>query len=147
MNENENLSYSSYNGSKLEYKKGSTWTKIPGLLKIPAIGGEPNSISTTTLDNVKYETEQYGLMPAVKLAYEFNMEDPSAEANIKIASDLEDAKSIDEWKITYTNGITITYKSKTITSIKEGQNGELIGFSMYHNPISEPVRTIPAVAA
>ncbi len=147
MNENENLSYSSYNGSKLEYKSDSTWKQIPGLLKIPAIGGEPNSISTTTLDNTKYETEQYGLMPAVKLAYDLNMEDPNAEANIKLVSDLEDAKSINEWKITYSNGITIEYKSKTLTSIKEGQSGELIGFSMYHNPISEPVRTIPTVSA
>lgn len=147
MTENENVSYTSYNGSKLEYKIGSTWKQIPGLLKIPAIGGEPNSISTTTLDNTKYETEQYGLMPAVKLAYEFNMEDPSAEANIKLASDLEDAKSINEWKITYANGITIEYRSKTITSIKEGQSGDLIGFSMYHNPISEPIRTIPEVSA
>lgn len=147
MTENENLSYSSYNGSKLEYKTGSTWKQIPGLLKIPAIGGEPNSISTTTLDNTKYETEQYGLMPAVKLAYEFNMEDPTATANIKLASDLEDAKSINEWKITYANGITVTYSSKTITSIKEGQSGDLIGFSMYHNPISEPERTLPSVSA
>ena len=75
------------------------------------------------------------------------MEDPSAEANIKLASDLEDAKSINEWKITYANGITIEYRSKTITSIKEGQSGDLIGFSMYHNPISEPIRTIPEVSA
>lgn len=148
MNENEeNKSYSSYNGSKLEYKKGSTWTQIPGLLKIPAIGGEPNEISTTTLDNTKYETSQYGLMPAVKLAYEFNLEDPSAEANIKLASDLEDAKSIDEWRITYANGITVEYRSKTITDIKEGQSGDLIKFGMYHSPISEPARTIPTVSA
>ena len=86
-------------------------------------------------------------MPAVKLPYEFNMDDPSVEANIKLASDLEDAKTINEWRITYTNGITVEYRSKTITSIKEGQSGELIGFSMYHNPISEPVRTIPTVSA
>ena len=148
MNENEEtLSYSSYNGSKLEFKKDGNWVKVPGLLKIPAIGGEPNSISTTTLDNTKYETEQYGLMPAVKLPYDFNMEDPSVTANIKLASDLEDAKTINEWKITYSNGITVEYRSKTVTSIKEGQNGELIGFSMYHNPISEPKRTIPDVSA
>ncbi len=148
MNENEeNKSYSSYNGSKLEYKTDETWKQIPGLLKIPAIGGEPNSISTTTLDNTKYETEQYGLMPAVKLAYEFNLEDPSAEANIKLASDLEDAKSINDWRITYSNGITVEYRSKTITDIKEGQSGDLIKFGMYHNPISEPVRKIPTVSA
>ncbi len=148
MNENnENKSYTSYNGSKLEYKSGSTWKQIPGLLKIPAIGGEPNSISTTTLDNTKYETEQYGLMPAVKLPYEFNMEDPSLEANIKLASDLEDAGEIDDWKITYANGITVEYRSKTKTSIKEGQSGDLIGFSMYHNPISEPVRKLPTITS
>ena len=46
-----------------------------------------------------------GLKPAQAYNFDFNMENPSVEANIKIASDLEDSKKIYFWKYTLTNGI------------------------------------------
>lgn len=141
----ETLNYSTYNGSKLEYSETEIGarTQIKGLLSIPDIGGEPNEIDTTTLDNEKYETSKYGLMPAVKLPYEFNLEDPNATANIKLASDLEDSGKTLYWWLTLSNGIVISYRSKVITDIKGGGSGDLIKFGMYHNPISEITRTIP----
>ena len=141
----ETLNYSIYNGTKLEYASTSTGqrTQIKGLLSVPDIGGEPNDVDTTTLDNTKYETSKYGLMPAVKLPYEFNLEDPNATANIKLASDLEDSGNTYYWWLTLPNGIVISYRSKVITDIKGGSSGDLIKFGMYHNPISEIERTIP----
>lgn len=141
----ETLNYSTYNGTKLEYAETESGTRkqIKGLLTVPDIGGEPNDVDTTTLDNKKYETSKYGLMPAVKLAYEFNLEDPSTEANIKLASDLEDGGKTLYWWLTLSNGIVISYRSKVITDIKGGGSGDLIKFGMYHNPVSEITRTIP----
>lgn len=141
----ETLNYSTYNGTKLEYAETEVGnrTQIKGLLTVPDIGGEPNDVDTTTLDNKKYETSKYGLMPAVKLAYEFNLEDPSATANIKLASDLEDAGKTLYWWLTLSNGIVVSYRSKVITDIKGGSSGDLIKFGMYHNPVSEIERTIP----
>lgn len=145
---NEQLNYSTYNGSKLEYSetKTGTYKQIKGLLNIPDIGGEPNEIDTTTLDNTKYETSKYGLMPAVKLPYEFNLEDPSADSNVKLASDLEDSGLTYFWKLTYSNGIVVSYRSKVITDIKGGSSGDLIKFGMYHNPVGEIERTIPTAS-
>lgn len=141
----ETLEYSTYNGSKLEYAETESGnrTQIKGLLSIPDIGGEPNEVDTTTLDNKKYETSKYSLMPAVKLSYEFNLEDPSTTANIKLASDLEDSGKTLYWWLTLSNGIVISYRSKVKTDIKGGSSGDLIKFGMYHNPVSEITRTIP----
>ena len=141
----ETLEYSTFNGTKLEYAETEEGekTQIKGLTTVPDIGGEPNEIDTTTLDNTKYETSKYGLMPAVKLAYEYNLEDPSATANIKLASDLEDSEKTYYWWLTFPNGIIISYRSAVRTDIKGGSSGDLLKFGMYHNPVSEITRTIP----
>ena len=93
--------------------------------------------------NEKYETNIMGLMPALELDFEFNMEDPSATANIKLASDLEDEDSVIEFKLTYKNGITAEFQSKVRTTILGGANGDLQKFTMHLAPESEPVITIP----
>lgn len=142
----DTLNYSTYNGTKLEYAETQDGDRkqIKGLISVPDIGGEPNEIDTTTLDNTKYETSKYGLMPAVKLAYEYNLEDPHAEANIKLASDLEDTGKNYYWWLTFPNGIVITYMSAVKTDIKGGGSGDLMKFGMYHSPVSEIEKTIPS---
>lgn len=145
----DTLKYSIFNGSKIEYSstQNGTYTQIKGITTMPDFGGEPNEVDTTTLDNTKYETSKNGLMPALKLTYEFNLEDPSATANIKLASDLEDAGTEYYWKVTLSNGIVFSYKSDVRTSIKGGSSGELIKFEMYHSPVGEITRTIPTTSA
>ena len=61
--------YSALNGSKLEYKDNSTYKQIYGLSSIPDIGGTPNRIDTTDLDNTKFETSILGLQPALELDF------------------------------------------------------------------------------
>ena len=137
--------YSAYNGSKLEYcaTEEGNYTQIKGLKTTPDIGGEPNSIDTTDLDNTVFETAMHGLKPAQNYAFEFNMEDPSAEANIKLASDLEDNNTVAYWKYTLSNGIVVSFRSDVRTTIQGGSSGDLIGFSMHLSPVGEPVITIP----
>ena len=137
--------YHAYNGSKLEYStsESGTYTRIYGLRSIPDIGGEPADISTTDLDNEVYETAMLGLKPVQKYNFEFNMQDPSAEANIKLASDLEDSDEFYYWKLTYSNGIVVSFQSKVKTTILGGGSQDLIGFQMHLAPKNEPVKTIP----
>lgn len=137
--------YHAYNGSKLEYSstENGTYTRIYGLRTIPDIGGEPNKIDTTDLDNTEYETNMYGLKPAQAYNFEFNMQDPSAEANIKLASDLEDSNDYYYWKLTYSNGIIVTFQSKVKTTILGGSSNDLVGFQMHLAPKNEPNKTIP----
>ena len=141
--------YHAYNGSKLEYStsENGTYNRIYGLRNIPDIGCEPNDISTTDLDNTEYETAMMGLKPVQKYSFEFNMQDPSAEANIKIASDLEDSNEFYYWKLTYSNGIVVSFQSKVKTTILGGNSGDLIGFQMHLAPKNEPTKVIPTSAS
>lgn len=141
--------YHSYNGTKLEYcaTQSGSYTRIYGLKTIPDIGGEPNKIDTTDLDNTEYETNMYGLKPAQAYTFDFNMQDPSAEANIKLVSDMEDAGSSYYWKLTYSNGLVLSFQSKVKTTILGGQSNDLIGFQLHLAPKNEPTKTIPTSAS
>ena len=137
--------YKAANGSKIEYcaTQEGNYTQIKGLKGIPEIGGEPNQIDTTDLDNTEFETAMNGLKPAQRYNLEFNMEDPAAEANIKLASDLEDSGNTVYWKLTLSNGIVVAFKSAVKTTINEASSGDLIGFTMHLAPEEEPTVTIP----
>jgi len=137
--------YHAYSQTKLEYATSATGTysRIYGLRVVPDIGSEPDDIETTTLDNQKYKTSILGLQDVQKYTFEFNMEDPSAEANYKIACDIEDSGNVYYWKLTLSNGVVISFRSKATTAIQGGEYGDLIGFSMTLAPIGEPEKTIP----
>lgn len=135
-------------GGKLEYADSvsGTYTKISGLKSIPAIGEEPNKISTTNLDNLIYETEVDGLMPAPKLNFEFDMEDPTADANINKAVALATAGTVKYWKLTYSNGIVHSFQSKVKIGYNEVGVDEIAGFTMYLTPIGEITTTVPSAS-
>lgn len=137
--------YHAFSQSKLEYASTSTGTysRIYGLRVIPDIGSEPEDIETTTLDNQKFKTSILGLQDIQKYTFEFNMEDPSIESNYYLATQLEDSKNVYYWKLTLSNGVVISFRSKVTTSIQGGEYGDLIGFTMTLAPIGEPARTIP----
>ena len=134
------------NGTKLGYSSTSegTRTYINGVTNIPEIGGSPDEVDTDSLDNLKYHTTIDGLMPAVKLDIEMNMEDPSAEANIKKVYDLEQSGNAYYWFVEYSNGITVSFRSKVKYSISETTSGELLKFTMHLSAIGEPTTTIPS---
>jgi hypothetical protein len=141
--------YHAFSQSKLEYAstKDGDFNRLYGMRVIPDIGSEPEDIETTTLDNEKFKTSILGLQDVQKYTFEFNMEDPSAESNYKIACDLEDSKNVYYWKLTLSNGVVISFRSKVTTSIQGGEYGDLIGFTMTLAPIGEPEKTIPTTEA
>lgn len=149
---NSTIDYTASMGTKLEFTPIATdysaavYTQIIGVKEIPAIGGTPSTIDTTTLDNMKFETIIYGLMPALQFEFPFNMEDPSAEANIAIAWGQHLDSVLRHWRITYSNGVTIEYDSKSIVSFDTLPTNEIAKFIMYHAPVQEPNITIPTTS-
>ena len=141
--------YSAFNGSKLEYSatENGSYTQIYGLKTTPDIGGTPNTIDTTDLDNTQFETAIKGLQPAQQYDFEYNCEDPSMEANIKLVKDLKDAGTKAYWKYTLSNGIVISFQSDVAYTINGGSSGDLIGFTMTLTPIAEPVITVPTTSS
>lgn len=144
----EERNYHIGNGTKVGYSTESSGEKtyINGITSIPEIGGTPDDVDTDSLDNTKYHTTIDGLMPAVKLELEMNMEDPNAEANIKQVYDLEQSGQAYYWFIEYSNGVVVSFRSKVRYSISETQSGELLKFKMYLSAIGEPTTTIPVTS-
>ena len=140
--------YTALNGAKLEYSstKTGTYNQIYGLKTIPEVGGEPNTIDTTDLDNTEYETSIMGLKPAQSYNFEFNLELPTATANIKVVSDMEDADTDYWFKLTYASGITVLFESKVKTTLTGGSSGDLEAFTMHLRPNAEPEKTIPTTS-
>lgn len=136
----DGLNYHAYSGTKLSYSATNEgpFKQIKGLTTTPDIGSEPEDIETTSMDNVKYKTAIQGLMDVQKYTFEFNMEDPTVESNIKLVSDLEDAGTPVYWKYELSNGVTISFRSKVTTMIRGGSYGDIIGFNMTLSPIEEP---------
>lgn len=141
----EERNYHIGNGTKLGYSETAEGEKIylNGVTTIPAIGGTPDEVDTDSLDNLKYHTTINGLMPAVKLEVEMNMEDPTAESNIKKVYDLAETGKAYYWFIEYSNGVTVSFRSEVRYSINETTSGELLKFTMYLSAIGEPTTTLP----
>lgn len=141
----ETRNYHIGNGTKLGYSstQNGTRTYIHGIVTIPEVGSNPDKVETDSLDNMKYHTSIDGLMPAVELELELNMEDPAAESNIKQVYDLEQTGNTYYWFIEYSNGVTVSFRSKVKYSIDETTSNELLKFKFYLNAIGEPVTTLP----
>lgn len=144
----EEKDYSTSIGSILKYgtAKGTYNKRLYGWLSIPAIGGEPNELDTSSLDNTKYETIKYGLQPAVKFNIEFNMEDPSTEANINLVNGMAETGAIYYFQITRANGITHEFASTVSYGFNEVGVNEIDKFTLFLAAIGETETTVPTGA-
>jgi hypothetical protein len=143
---NEQRDYATSIGSILKYgtAKGTYDKRLYGWLSIPEIGGEPNEIDTTTLDNEEFETVKYGLKPAVKMAIEFNMEDPDTEANINLVHDMAETGQTYYFEITRPSGIKHEFASKVKYGFNEIGVNEIDKFTLFLAPIGEVETTVPS---
>ena len=135
-------------GTKLEYStdNGSTWTRVYGLASTPDIGGQPNMIDTTTLDNIVAETSTVGLQPASEISYEFNVQElDNQEANLRLIKALADAKTKAKWRLTKASGITIEYEAVPTISYSADEQGGIEKFVMYHDLKSDMTITLPNI--
>lgn len=134
-------------GTKLEFSAdGSTWTRVYGLASTPDFGGEPNTIDSTTLDNTVYETAVQGLMPAVQVSYEINVQLLNdAAANLRVVKAMADAKSIDHWRLTKASGTKFEYQAKTTISYNADEQASIEKFTIHHDLKSDIKVTLPTV--
>ena len=136
-------------GSKLSYGElangafPSSWTDLKGCTEIPEIGGAPDSVESTTLDNLVYRSYVKGLQDLGTLDFPFNLENPAAASNINVISGL-DEDTLYGWQITYASGITVKIKSKPSYSFNAVGVNEIESFTLHLIPEEEPVITIPA---
>lgn len=140
--------YNILNGTKVQYSatESGTYTDLIGVKTLPDFGSTPNKVDTTTLDNTVYETNINGLIPALDLTYELNLEAPTATANIKKVYDMAESDTAYFWKVTLKSGIVVAYKSKVKYGIKGGSSEDLETFEMYHAPEEGITVTVPTTS-
>jgi hypothetical protein len=135
-------------GTKIEYSatENGTYNQLYAATSIPEIGGTPDRVSTDSLDNEKFHTAIDGLMPEVALDIPFNLDVQSAKANLKEVADMETAGTEYYFKITYTSGVIVTFRSKVRYSLGAANPNELETFTMHLSPVGEPVITVPTTS-
>ena len=135
-------------GTKLEYCATQTgsYTQLYGPKSIPEISGAPERVLTDTLDNEKFHTAIDGLMPEVALDIPFNLDVESAQANMKAVYDMEATGNEYYFKITYTSGVIVSFRSKVRYSIGAANPNEIQEFTMHLSPVGEPTVTVPSTS-
>lgn len=146
--------YKIMTGAKLEYctltngeiPQSATWTKIIGLNNIPDIGSNPDTVEATTFDDLVYRSYVTGLQDLDALEFGFNLEAPSATANISVIYGLATAAGDPSygWKLTYESGITVTFISKCRYTLAGGAPGDLTEFNLNLTPQNGLTIVVPA---
>lgn len=136
-------------GSKLSYGNLGTggafpesWNDLKGATQIPEVGSAPDTVESTTLDNLVYRSYVKGLQDLGTLDFPFNLEVPEASSNINVIAGLN-KDTLYGWQITYASGITVKIKSKPSYSLNEVGVNEIESFTLHLIPEEEPVITIP----
>ena len=136
-------------GTKLEFSTKTDvpeWKRVYGLASTPDIGGQPNMIDTTTLDNTVAETSTVGLQPASEISYEFNVQElNNQDANLRLIKALADAKTKALWRLTKASGMTIEYEAVPTISYSADEQGGIEKFVMYHDLKSDMTITLPNI--
>ena len=135
-------------GTKIEYSatENGTYKQLYGATSIPEIGGDADQVSTDSLDNQKFHTSIDGLMPAINLDIPFNLDAQSAQANIKEVADMEATGNEYYFKITYTSGVIVTFRSVVKYSLGAANPNELETFTMHLSAVGEPTITVPTTS-
>ena len=135
-------------GTKIEYSatENGTYKQLYAATSIPEIGGTPDRVSTDSLDNEKFHTAIDGLMPEVALDIPFNLDAQSSQANLKEVYDMEQAGTEYYFKITYTSGVVVSFRSAVKYSLGAANPNELETFTMHLSPVGEPVITVPTTS-
>ena len=121
----------------------TSWTDLAGCTQIPDIGSAPETVETTTLDNLKFRTYIKGLQDTGgALAFPFNLEHPSTTANINTIAGL-DEDTVYGWKITYASGVEIKFTAKPAYNFNAVGVNELESFTLNLIPETEFDITIP----
>ena len=123
--------------------------RIYGLSSTPDVGGQPNTIDTTTLDNTKAETSVLGLQPAAEVTYEINMmtfaDVPvGVQHNLRAVIAMADDKVKAHWIVVKASGVIIEYDAITNISYTADAQQDIEKFSIYHDVKSDIAVSLPA---
>lgn len=137
-------------GAKLSYAtitsgKAGTYNDLKGCTQIPQLLSAPESVDSTTLDNLKNKTSIPGLQDLGQIEFPFNLEVPETGANINTIAGLNSDTAY-SWKVTYASGITVVMTSKPNYYFNEVGVNEIESFTLVLTPESDLTVTVPTAS-
>lgn len=116
-------------GIELAYAtaSGGSYTKIDSLISTPDLGGDPNNIDVTTLDDGNYRYIP-GLLDYGSLDFTFLYDNSSAESNYRILRGLEESGDVIYWQLTFPDGTAFTFSGQVTTKVSGGEPDNRIEF-------------------
>lgn len=115
-------------GITLSYKDATTFKPIPDLQEIPDLGGDTDTVETTTLaDGAKRYIK--GIKDYGDLEFKFLYDNTAESSNYRILRKLEDAGTVTEWKVAFPDGTEFTFSGSVTTKISGAGVGDAMTFS------------------
>ena len=118
-------------GIELGYKtsgSGETYTKIAGLTEFPDIGGAPEQIDITTLDDAMMHYMN-GLKDVGSMEFTFLYDkQDNASSNYQVLCGLEDAGNVVSWELKLPTGTKIHWDGEVSVTVSGGAVNEAINF-------------------
>lgn len=104
-----------------------TYTAIPDLQEIPDLGGDVDTVETTTLaDSAKRYIQ--GIKDYGDLEFNFLYDNSESTSNYRVLRGLEEAGNIVYWKVAFPDTTTFSFSGSVITAIDGAGVGDALTF-------------------
>ena len=117
-------------GITLGYKTssgGASYTVIPNLQATPALGGTPERVDVTTLEDASRKYIQ-GVKEYEELAFTFLYDNSGATSNYRVVRGLEETGGNVDWEVSFPDGTKFHFSGEVATSINENEVNGAITF-------------------
>lgn len=131
--------------TELQYKNGATFTRIDHLMEVPELGGDPEKIEVTTLqDGIK----QY--IPGIKdpgdLQFKFLYDNAGTTSNFRILQGLQEAGAPVDFKVVFPDNTEWAFTAYVSVKVDSAAVNAALTFTATMNLQSEYTITNPASA-
>lgn len=108
------------NGAKLSYKtSGSSYTDMVGAKEFPDLGGDPNKVDNSAIDD-EYKQYENGQKDAGEIKFRFRYRSAAEKAQYTAIRAIETAGTDTDWKVTLFDGATVAFKGTAATKLLTG---------------------------
>lgn len=120
------------NGAKLSYdktNKGTSFTELPGLKKIPDMGIEKEKVENSSLDDA-VKVYEFGIGDPGDLEYTFKYDNSKETSSYRLMRELEKTGATAMFKETLKDGTTTTFSGQVTVKRAGGGVNDAIEFTI-----------------
>ncbi len=117
-------------GIKLGYSAtgSGTFTDIPNLQEVPALGGSAEKVDVTTLTDGNYKYIS-GIKDYGDLEFKFLYDNEGASSNYRILRGLEEAGDVTYFQVTFPDGTKFEFSGQVATAIDSASVNAALTFT------------------